>query len=559
MSFCNYNNYAHYYHTNSKNISIENINFEIRLGCNEHMRLVNNRTTYIRIPTNIVNSVINNINEARSKIDSNLPILTFDDIISEFEKMGFKYEISKISYNRTIRFLEDYYDEFYIFKLDKEYYESNQRRKIYFSFCMIRLFYYFNEILEHYCLLKDELSEYDKLILLGILAYKTGDPYSYVYNTSNLLFNQDFKSFLEYHSNIINNKSLMDHDLFYTLFSINKYKIIDSTINHELIDNIKKDIEKYKKIISTSFENPNVIVVSKNIENNLYIEYNTEISEYTIKPEYTEICNTILKQNNIKNITKISNNKGFYLMVPKINASYIVPYLENYIPATVITDNPFLNSLNIRTNNNSIIIYLKDKLLPKDIITNSNNKLIINKTSILKRLLCRYDIRRYSNYYFKELMNITSLNKIIVESINKVKNFKQIVIDNIQTSYINIYDLLGISKHNGYLMREYFEGDSYLVHISKNNGIFFVEKQIGYGWKEYTNEESVKFNDILNTCKILFIDTRLDIASLKILVSKDFERVMLLDISVENVNSINCAMKYYQELKNIINNQLCVD
>jgi hypothetical protein len=110
-------------------------------GCNQHIKRLqyeNNENLKVIIPEDLVNETLTYIGK------------TLEEFLSEFEKFSFKYTITRFR-NKRLSFRGDKYENWITFEiLVPEEYQKYKSRYSYYSFCVIRHFYYYQQVLKKY-------------------------------------------------------------------------------------------------------------------------------------------------------------------------------------------------------------------------------------------------------------------------------------------------------------------------------------------------------------------------------------------------------------------------
>ncbi len=168
----------------SYDINNQTVRLENRHGCNGFVRSSRKKYLYLAIPKKHIENVLKTVKE-QSNNDYSL-----DDVLEIFKEMSFNYDYT---YNDgNITFMDESYKGFYLFKIENS---INQYHR-YYAFCMIRHFYYGENILINYLNSYKELpSELDKIIALSIFNRFTS-VYSFVGNILPLDKEINFKELL---------------------------------------------------------------------------------------------------------------------------------------------------------------------------------------------------------------------------------------------------------------------------------------------------------------------------------------------------------------------------
>lgn len=155
LNVCNFSQYA------VSTTKLDSISAHIRQhhGCNAFIRHIPENYLYIIVPLKLIQEVLYTINK-KSNTSYNL-----EDIINVFREMGFHYDYTLVK-ERTI-FLGVPYNEYYVFELSG--YSNKVTR--YYAFCMIRHFYYYQNVLIDYMSLYSQYkNELEKIIALYLAS-----------------------------------------------------------------------------------------------------------------------------------------------------------------------------------------------------------------------------------------------------------------------------------------------------------------------------------------------------------------------------------------------------
>lgn len=132
-------------------------NFTHHDGCNAFVRRISEDFLYFIVPEKLINETIEEINR---KCTSSY---TLDMIIGVFNEMNFHYDYKLIE--KPVIFQDRTYSNYYVFTLTG----YSNRIIRYYAFCMIRHFYYYQDILIDYMVLYEQCkTELEKIVSLYI-------------------------------------------------------------------------------------------------------------------------------------------------------------------------------------------------------------------------------------------------------------------------------------------------------------------------------------------------------------------------------------------------------
>lgn len=277
------------------NFHIENVN-----GCSQFVRGLSNKHLYVIIPNSFIKDTLEHTS------------YSFDDYIQELLNLKIKVEVITTSLSKSyylFNITENLKDST-IFHLSLDNYKrkdlSEQAVERYYNFCMIRHLYYYQKIIIDYLNFlttnsDKEVTESDKICILGLLTTIAGYPHSWVYGA--ISFDGDIEQYNDYAVKLKNN----------SLFFGSITGMVEKEVS---LKAVRENREEYKKLVE-AFIKPDknyvYLAIAGNHNNILAFKYtnnpivfaNVRQNIYKIPADiYQEYksCFTLKKNQNIPTI-----------------------------------------------------------------------------------------------------------------------------------------------------------------------------------------------------------------------------------------------------------------
>lgn len=505
----NVNNYSKYYLSHD-DISLDSvINFKERQGCNGFIRNSTVKYIYIVIPKKEVDytlKVANDINETS---------YTFEDVLDIFKEMGFNYQYKLI--NESINFRDLFYKNYYLIKISIE--DCNQKR--YYAFCMVRHFYYEQELLIRYLRVYRFLnSDIDKIIALSLISHFSSG-YTFSGRKVPLNINITFKDLLKYYKNHGSNSL--------------SYGIIVNKLPIQY--NLKYDVQTLLDFIEFQKNEIKAIGEYESFTDEQGIPYNN----FIFNSGYLNISPKSI--NNLKKFPIYHVNDTF--TITKESFTY-------HDSKPLIIDKCAL--LISRPTKMSKYCTIIDPIAPKYIVNmgkftkyNVSNEIVINNYSIVKKLKSRKFINKIADQEESTTfpLKLLKVSKTLKNDDGIVINSKEELINsNLNVKkYVTQPIFKNSNKH--YL---FFTKDGLFLHQIKLDTHMIDDKMIEFS--EYTKISKI----VLEKSLEVFKNSKLDIGVIIADVCKDTDAIYITDVSPFIDNGIYATKKYLQKI-----NDICAD
>lgn len=244
LNVCNYSQYV------ASTTKRDDVSDHIRQhhGCNAFIRRTTEEYLYIIIPSELITEVLDEINK------KNNTTYTLEDIINAFREMGFHYNYKLVEKKTT--FLGITYDGYYVFELSK--YSNKVTR--YYAFCMIRHFYYYQNVLIDYMKFYPQYkNDTEKIISLYLASIHCVNTFMGTLCTEADTF-KDVLSRFKYHNYPIERIQLVGKKFEYQSIldiaevynSIKSNVTVSDTLRSIVFDTSKLLLSNNKKLLSKS-------------------------------------------------------------------------------------------------------------------------------------------------------------------------------------------------------------------------------------------------------------------------------------------------------------------
>lgn len=484
-----------------------------RSGCNGFIRSSSAKYLYIAIPKSSVDNVLNYVYE-----NTNIKY-TLDDVLSIFTEMTFNYTYNFV--DTQINFLDNTYNGYYIFEIENV---TNKLHR-YYAFCMLRHFYYAQDILTTYLGIYNKLeTEWDKIIALS-LCTSFQQQYSFIGHCIPLINNLTFQAIHEiYCKNSGNTNSL---------------GVVCSNIKSINISTIISNIDIIKNIILNNVDHIKSLIIETNPLLKHYQTIDNDILKWNIDPSYHFIFN---------------NSMNKYINIDGIQ----IRYKESNIGDLIIPQIPL--KLNI----------IK-KYIPKfyNILKPIAPKILVNITSTtrnnnIKTLNCSSIISKLKNRAFiNKLTNQEEPNNFPVKFVKKIKT------KNDDSFIVNSKKELEIIQKSGQVDFKKFIKQQILKNSNKHY-LFFTKKELFLyqiqledciiddddpNIKQFILKDT---ENLIVTCQDIFNNSGLDIGVIVVNVNLKTQEYIIEDICTYVHNGALSSTKYLNEVNNLIK-EVCVD
>ena len=477
------------------------IKFNHRSGCNGFVRNSRKKYMYLVIPKKNITQVLTTVKN-RSGIT-----YTLDDVLDILKEMSFVYNY--IFIDKTIKFMNDFNHGYYVFEIPiiKNHYHR------YYSFCMLRHFYYGETVLidylSRYHELKDDL---EKIISLGMIHSTNTGFYTFVSNRLPIDHNLNFTKLLNYYYYARHNTPGEGfHVNLKTTFN-NDVKVYKEFILKNS-NNVNKNIRfESEFIISNYLSNDNINIDDKQLMHfkSLGSYYIERIDNIAVNYKSIKIPNEaiILNKPSIINITKNLLPKKHLFLLPKtpeyvINVNKVVRKNHDY---NVINDSKIISSL--------------------------KNRKLVNTLANQKES---------NTYPFKFVKNI------------KTKKDEFFIINNEQ-ELVEINKNINIKK---YLKEPYYKNSKNHYLFYTKEGLFLYQIKLDDYIIDNSNTDILKYmvkdsTSLISKCHDIFKKSNLDIGVITIKVNTDNDDYFITDISSFIENGSYCTNKYLSELNKLL-------
>lgn len=491
-------------------------------GCNQIIKKSNYSNLYIEIPKKIIDNFINYLNPLVPNIN-----YTLDKILDIFGEMTFYYDYNFI--DSDITFMGKTYKGYYLFHIKNISDTKNNNKHRYYAFCMIRHFYYYQEVLLNYLKFYPYLkTDLEKILVLSLLGKTAG--YTFVGSSIPKDINLTFKTLLNIYYIYNNNNNIISITPNITLRNKNWYKSFQ-----EVIKFIKLPLKTQH------------LYLNKDNNSIVYDDY-----LYTLKK----------LEDPLKNIISIKDSSDHFIInnncIVLPNISFFVNILRFRYQPTLIK--PFSTNIVMHSSVKKFLsfIYLTntyyDKVINIDSFDknlNSDIKVINSKKSIL---FCRN--RSNITKLFPDLEINTKAIHLKKKSINT--NNKNIILDkNDSISKFLLRKYVILPYYNDIIEHYLLFTKSGLVAYYKciplyiNNNIYKTDIEL-IGNSQYTNIDK----EIINQSLKVFSNSDLDVGFVKCISDSKNPIDFYVD-SIKVYMSINLDSK--NKFIDSLNNILCVD
>lgn len=514
----NVNNYSLSYLSDDKLDLDSDIKFQHRGGCNVFVKNSNCKYLYIVIPKSNVDEVLKEIHKL-----SGLNY-TLDDILKVYKEMTFEYDYKY--YDNTTKFIDKSYEGYYKFEIKI----TSNRYHRYYAFCMIRHFYYAQDILtrymELYHKLKDDL---EKILALSVIARFQGQ-YTFVGTNIPIIKDITFGKLLKHYYNSRCNQNSFG---------------IKSTLNLQNYNakNILVEVNNLRNVFITydntecSFNDSSYIKILKNYILESTKNYNRDIFKLNI---------------DIDQLNKFKNG-NYYSKI--INNLSIGDSLINIPYNAIIFEYP--SQINMSKNLLKKEFFI-NPIAPKYIVNvdkvfkNTDETLVLNKASIITSL----KNRNYLNAICSQKEAIKFPFKL-VRSL-KVKGEQEFIINNIQEfeSFIKTNNIKKYIKQpllkNSIKHYLFFTKQELFLHQVK------LQDRIIDNYSTEILQHVLPYNNrMVKHCHKVFKESSLDIGVITVEVSLENNNYLITDISPFVRNGQYSTNMYINQINKVIN-QACV-
>lgn len=483
-------------------------------GCNGFVKNNTSKYLYLAIPKVKVDEVLKEVYN-NTKIE-----YTLDNVINLFKEMGFDYEY--IFKDEETIFQDGTYKGYYLFKIEKK---SNHIVR-YYAFCMVRHFYYAQDILITYLSLYHKLNtDLEKIIVLSIIA-RFQSQYSFVYNKIPLINNLTFKILLSEYIKYRHNNTPEGISSNATDFSL------ECVYNNMLI--IKNmyiaNVENYS-IFNTNDEEKTLF--KDYIINNLKIE-DTEFYNLNIDFKYLD---------KLRNgYHKVYSIPGGYIHANTIRANEKILIPKKPIKLNINKKSLFTRKLILEPITPKIVINVdkitKDNydckvLNTKQVITNLKNR---------KNLFSLCSQTENYDFPFKLVRSIKTKNdsEIVINNSDELESFKSS--ENIK-KYIKQPYLKNIKKHYLFFTKD----ELFLYQVKLEDSI------IDNSCSNITNYMLPHSSEVVSRCHELFKNSGLDIGVVVLDVDLNANTYAINDITSFVSNGAYASSMYINQIDKVIN------
>lgn len=509
----NINNYSKCFLSDNKLSLNDAIPLAHRSGCNGFIKSSSAKYIYIAIPEDSINNVLNYVYENTSIK------YTLDDVLSIFTEMTFNYTYNFI--DGDIDFLNNLYKGYYIFEIENI---TNKLHR-YYAFCMLRHFYYAQDILTTYLSIYNKLeTEWDKIIALSLCTS----------------FQSQY-SFIGAHIPLINSLTFQDiHRIYLNDYDNNTCSgVLCSNITNINVSTIISNINMIKNTILNNVDNIKSLIIETN----------------PILEKYQTIHNNILKWNIHESYNYIFyNGMNKYITINGIT----IRYRESYISDLIIPSIP--SKLNIIR-----------KFIPKfyDILKPIVPKIIVNITSTSRN----NDIKTLNpSTIISKLKNRTFINKLTNQeepSNFPIKFVKKIKTKNDSSFIVNSKKELERIQKLGQVDFKKFVKQRVLKNSNKHY-LFFTKKEL-FLYQIRLEDRIIDDDDpdikrfilkdtknLILTCQNIFNSSGLDIGVITVDVNLKTQEYVIEDICTYVHNGTLSSTKYLNEVNNLIKDTCAV-
>jgi hypothetical protein len=393
----NTKNYSAFLNSNSEGSSISNIvsNNSINIidGCNEALRNNNYSRLIFLIPNIYIENVCNTVNRSLTEILDEFRLFTFNYIVhtskSHAEYIFVDGESHKVSESTLFELNINHYIN------DKINYSYSERMKYrYYGFCLLRHFYYYQNVLDQYYKMYDENDSIaHKMIKLSVSVHKcdinynmhtfipryfndlkadiknvlstycsnnnSGIKYRFVKNVD--LFEPDYNSYISNYNNYL--RGLNDNFILVSNFEFSSLpeEIRNTKLNSYLVRNI------YFTGISHDYYN----ILNINDDQLQFFDKNNEL---------------IYNMRDIIEVRDLDEDTLVYNLKTENNTYNTIYYIKDKIfKFNAVRYEEFLNSQGIFKNNKRYIVKIRSRHPSHSVFRNrlkSNKKVLIRLGSI---------------------------------------------------------------------------------------------------------------------------------------------------------------------------------
>jgi len=510
----NVNNYSLSYLSNEKLDLNSDIKFQHRGGCNVFVKNSNCKYLYIVIPKDSVDESLKEI------YDTSGLSYTLDDILEVYKEMTFNYSYKY--FDGDIKFIDKTYKGYYKFEIEI----TSNRYHRYYAFCMIRHFYYAQDILTKYMTLYHELKDnLEKILCLSIIARFQGQ-YTFVGLCIPIIQDITFEKLLKYYYKyrcnqnsfgIKSDMKVQDYNAKNTLAEVKKLK--NGFINYDVQECVFNDgfyIKALKNYILKSTKSSLREIFTLNIDINQLNSfkygyyYLREVNDVLIGDSYVKIPENVIIFDYPCQIN-ISKN----LLQKK---SFIIPSNPKYI----------LNVDKVSKNVDEAIVLNK-----ASVITSLKNRVYLNSLSSQKEA---------TKFPFRLIRNL------------KVKNEQDFIINNIE-------EFESFMKTNN--IKKYIRQT--LLNNSTKHYLFFTQKELFLHQVKLQDRvldnysaEILQYvlpynNRMVKHCHKVFRESSLDIGVVTVEVSLEDNNYLITDISPFVKNGQYSTNMYINQINKLIN------